>query len=175
MLSFVRSWERGSDHGDAHEEPDKSGDLSAKCDIDASKEVIDFKVVYNKNKYDVSFAVDKTIGELKVHLEDIIGVPHAMQKVMIKGLAKDERTLRDLGVVKGAKVMVVGSKLDDVLAVSTPSKQDFLDEKASSTTKEPFCKQKQHKKVIDIGIPEDVMPGIKNAKVSSLVLFVPNV
>ncbi|GLG97243.1 Uncharacterized protein GBIM_04037 [Gryllus bimaculatus] len=133
----------GSDHGDAHEEPDKSGDLSAKCDIDASKE---------------------TIGELKVHLEDIIGVPHAMQKVMIKGLAKDERTLRDLGVVKGAKVMVVGSKLDDVLAVSTPSKQDFLDEKASSTTKEPFCKQKQHKKVIDIGIPEDVMPGIKNAK-----------
>lgn len=46
-----------------------------------------------------------------------------MQKVMIKGLAKDERTLRELGVVKGAKVMVVGSKLDDVLAVSTPSKQ----------------------------------------------------
>jgi hypothetical protein len=42
---------------------------------------------------------------------------------MIKGLAKDERTLRELGVVKGAKVMVVGSKLDDVLAVSAPSKQ----------------------------------------------------
>lgn len=51
------------------------------------------------------------------------GVPQSMQKVMIKGLAKDERTLRELGVVKGAKVMVVGSKLDDVLAVSTPSKQ----------------------------------------------------
>lgn len=46
-----------------------------------------------------------------------------MQKVMIKGLAKDEKTLRELGVVKGAKVMVVGSKLDDVLAVSSPSKQ----------------------------------------------------
>lgn len=46
-----------------------------------------------------------------------------MQKVMIKGLAKNDRTLRELGVTKGSKVMVVGSKLDDVIAVSTPNKQ----------------------------------------------------
>ena len=52
-----------------------------------------------------------------------IGVPQSLQKVMIKGLAKDDRTLKDLGVVKGAKIMVVGSKLNDVLAVSTPSAQ----------------------------------------------------
>lgn len=50
-------------------------------------------------------------------------MPQSLQKVMIKGLAKDDRTLRDLGVIKGAKVMVVGSKLNDVLAVSTPSTQ----------------------------------------------------
>jgi hypothetical protein len=37
---------------------------------------------------------------------------------MIKGLAKDEMTLRKLGVTKGAKVMVVGSSLNDVLKVS---------------------------------------------------------
>lgn len=53
----------------------------------------------------------------------VSGVPHSLQKVMIKGLAKDERSLRDLGVIKGAKVMVVGSKLNDVLAVSTPAPQ----------------------------------------------------
>lgn len=53
----------------------------------------------------------------------MLGVPTSLQKVMIKGLAKDERTLRELGVVKGARVMVVGCKLDDVLAVSTPSTQ----------------------------------------------------
>ncbi|CAG2055842.1 unnamed protein product [Timema podura] len=87
------------------------------------KQYVDFKVIYNKTKYDINFAVDDTVVQLKQYLQDVIGVPQAMQKVMIKGLAKDERTLRDLGVVKGAKVMVVGSKLDDVLAVSTPSKQ----------------------------------------------------
>lgn len=51
------------------------------------------------------------------------GVPYSLQKIMIKGLAKDERSLRELGVSKGAKIMVVGSKLTDVLAVSTPSAQ----------------------------------------------------
>lgn len=42
-----------------------------------------------------------------------------MMKVMIKGLAKDEMTLKMLGVTKGAKVMVVGSSLTDVLKVES--------------------------------------------------------
>lgn len=92
-----------------------------------------------------------------------------MQKVMIKGLAKDDRTLKDLGVTKGAKIMVVGSKLDDVLAVSTPSQLDLTEEKPAVATKEPFCKQKMHRKVLDKGIPDDVMPGIKSLKVCSVI------
>ena len=43
-----------------------------------------------------------------------------MQKVMIKGLARDDKTLRQLGVVSGAKVMVIGSTLNDVLSVAKP-------------------------------------------------------
>ncbi|XP_066992215.1 ubiquitin domain-containing protein UBFD1 isoform X1 [Anabrus simplex] len=127
-------------------------------------EFVDFKVIYNKTKYDISFELDNTVGQLKQHLQDVIGVPQSMQKVMIKGLARDERTLRELGVVKGAKVMVVGSKLDDVLAVSTPSKQEFAEEKGASSSKEPFCKQKQHRKVLDKGVPDDAMPGIRDTK-----------
>lgn len=128
-------------------------------------DIVDFTVIYNKNKFDVKFPLDDTVGQLKKHLQDIIGVPQSLQKVMIKGLAKDDRTLRDLGVTKGAKVMVVGSKLNDVLAVSTPSAQEVAEEKSSvAATKEPFCRQKMHRKVLDKGVPEDVMPGIKNAK-----------
>jgi len=41
---------------------------------------------------------------------------------MIKGLAKDDQTLREAGVVAGAKVMLVGSKLDDVMSVAAPQK-----------------------------------------------------
>ena len=43
-----------------------------------------------------------------------------MQKVMIRGLARDDKTLRQLGVASGAKVMVVGSTLNDVLSVAKP-------------------------------------------------------
>ncbi|XP_021928505.1 ubiquitin domain-containing protein UBFD1-like isoform X2 [Zootermopsis nevadensis] len=165
----------GSEQGDASGGKCNSESKGAESDIctqtkeegdelEVPKESVDFKVIYNKNKYDVNFLLDSTVGQLKQHLQDIIGVPQSMQKVMIKGLAKDERTLRELGVVKGAKVMVVGSTLDDVLAVSTPSKQDIQDEKMATASKEPFCKQKQHRKVLDKGVPDDVMPGIKNTK-----------
>lgn len=61
--------------------------------------------------------------------------------------------------------MIVGSKLDDVLALSIPTKQDLTDEAVSSANKEPLSKQKIHRKVLDKGIPEDVMPGILNSKV----------
>lgn len=67
--------------------------------------------------------------------------------------------------ISGAKVMIVGSKLDDVLAVSIPTKQELTEEATSAASKEPLSQQKLHRKVLDKGIPEDVMPGILNAKV----------
>lgn len=67
--------------------------------------------------------------------------------------------------IQGAKVMIVGSKLDDVLAVSIPTKQDLIDEAVSSVSKESLSQQKVHRKVLDKGIPEDVMPGILDSKV----------
>lgn len=70
-----------------------------------------------------------------------------------------------IDVFVGAKVMIVGSKLDDVLAVSIPTKQELQDEAASGSSKEPASQQKMHRKVLDKGIPEDAMPGILEAKV----------
>ena len=67
--------------------------------------------------------------------------------------------------------MVVGSKLDDVLAVSIPTKQEQEEATASSTSKEPLSKQKLHRKVLDKGIPEDVMPGILEAQVCKISTF----
>jgi len=124
---------------------------------------IEFKVVFNKKKYDITFNVDETVGALKSHLQDIIGVPSTMQKIMIKGLAKDEMTLKKLGVVKGSKVMVVGSTLNDVLEVAKkPTAQQLKEEERKDSLKESFSQQKIHKKIIEKGVPEDAMPGIKN-------------
>ncbi|XP_077979697.1 ubiquitin domain-containing protein UBFD1-like [Glandiceps talaboti] len=129
------------------------------------KETVDFKVVYNKKKHDVTFGLDETVATLKLHIQTITGVPPAMQKVMFKGLMKDEKTLRELKVTKGAKMMVVGSTLNDVIAINTPTaeagKEDQTD---TGPAKESLSKQKQHKKVLDKGKPDDIMPGIKGKK-----------
>ncbi|XP_029660461.1 ubiquitin domain-containing protein UBFD1-like isoform X1 [Formica exsecta] len=142
----------------------ESQDTTATALQEPPTENINFTVIYNKQKISVNFALDGTVAELKTHLQKIISVPQAMQKVMFKGLAKDDQTLRNLGITKGAKVMIVGSKLDDVLAVSIPTKQDLIDEAVSSVSKEPLSQQKVHRKVLDKGIPEDVMPGILDSK-----------
>ncbi|XP_059475763.1 ubiquitin domain-containing protein UBFD1-like [Neocloeon triangulifer] len=127
-------------------------------------ETVSFKVIFCKTKHEVEFGLDKTIIKLKNHLQKIIGVPPAMQKIMIKGLAQDDQTLRSLGVTKGAKVMVVGSKLDDVIAVSAPSPQELAAAESSTKEKETFCSQTMHKKILDKGIPDDALPGIKGIK-----------
>lgn len=131
------------------------------CEI---PEQVEFTVVFNKTKHDITFAWDATVLELKAHLERICGVPQSNQKLIVKAMARDEMTLRKAGVVKGGKVMLVGSKMDDILAVKSAPKE-IMEEKASSqANKEPLCMQKIHRKVLDKGIPPDAMPGIKGGK-----------
>ncbi|PIK52598.1 hypothetical protein BSL78_10502, partial [Apostichopus japonicus] len=129
------------------------------------KETVTFKVMFNKQKYDVTFDLDGTVSGLKGHIQTVTGVPSAMQKLMFKGLLKDDKTLRELKVTKGAKFMLVGSKLDDVLEVNKPvDKKALAEEEKKGATKEPFCKMKLHKKILDKGVPDDAMPGIKGVQ-----------
>ncbi|XP_014661800.1 PREDICTED: ubiquitin domain-containing protein UBFD1-like isoform X2 [Priapulus caudatus] len=141
----------------------ESGDMQE--DV-ANKEMVDFKVVFNKQRLDVSFPVDDKVSSLKAHIHKITGVTPAMQKLMFKGLMQDEKTLRELNVSTGAKLMLVGSKLNDVIAVSSvnPEKIRAEDKAQESVKKEPVSRQKMHKKVIDRGIPEDCMAGVKSVK-----------
>lgn len=132
--------------------------------ISAVVENIDVKVIYNKKKYDVSVPADLMISEFKQKLQGLLGVPDSMQKLMFKGLLQDSQTITSSGITKGSKIMLVGSTLNDVLAVSSVSKQDVAEMEKASTVKEPLCKQKIHRKVLDKGIPDDAMPGIKTIK-----------
>ncbi len=40
-----------------------------------SGEKVEFKVIYNKKKYDVNFPLDSDVGALKSHLQSLIGIP----------------------------------------------------------------------------------------------------
>lgn len=65
-----------------------------------------------------------------------------MQKVMYKGLLPEDKTLREIKVTNGAKIMVVGSTINDVLAVNTPKEVIQQEVKAEENKKEPLCQQK---------------------------------
>ena len=153
----------------AENETDVNGDNDGKnaaTEDEDSGEKVEFKVIFNKKKYDVSFPLDKDVAALKVHLQAIIDIPPAMMKVMIKGLAKDEMTLRSLGVNKSSKVMVIGSSLNDVLSVSaTPSAAQLKEEeKAAKKAETSSSREKMHKKVLDKGKPDEALPGKKGVK-----------
>ena len=40
---------------------------------EAPKEMVDFKVVYNKQKLDVEFPLDETVAKLKTHIQTLTG------------------------------------------------------------------------------------------------------
>lgn len=128
-------------------------------------EIIQFVVIYSKEKFDVKLSDTSTILQLKTHLESIIGVPQSLQKVMYKGMAKNEQTLKSLGVTNKTKIMLVGSKLNDVLNLATvPSADEQKALQEEKVSKEPWSRQKMHRTVLDKGLPDDVMPGILNTK-----------
>lgn len=110
---------------DPAEAPAESAACSSESIEDSVCEIpeqVEFTIVFNKVKHDITFAYDATVLELKAHLERICGVPQSAQKLIIKGMARDTMTLRKAGVVKGGKVMLVGSKMDDILAVKSAPK-----------------------------------------------------
>lgn len=122
-------------------------------------------VMYNKRRYDVQVALSSKMAALKEELQRLTGVPSAMQKLIYKGAPKadDDKSLRDLNLSANMKLMLVGSTLDDVLNLEVPTPEQ-LKEDTPQATKEPICKQKLHQKVVEKGVPEDAIPGIRNVK-----------
>lgn len=150
-------------------EEDKS-DVQMKEDdtIVSSGESLKFKMVWNKVNYDMTkLGKDNTVGEMRKYIEELTGIPPNMQKIMFKGLVKDDnKTLGEIKLSSGAKVMVVGSTIKDIEQVKTPTTQELKAEAKAeaAANKEPLCKQKQHLKVLEKGKPEDVPVGVKGVK-----------
>lgn len=154
---------------DAGNATTQDSSISNGDDADDKQEAVDLKIIWNKNKYDLKIPVDSTGAKLKerihsltgVHSESFtcncgstvflktrlclclfLGLPPAMQKVMYKGLLPEDKTLREIKITSGAKIMVVGSTINDVLAVNTPKEVIQQEVKAEENKKEPLCRQK---------------------------------
>ncbi|XP_034568032.1 ubiquitin domain-containing protein UBFD1 [Notolabrus celidotus] len=151
-------------HSDAENATTQESSISNGDDANEQREMVDVKIIWNKKKYDLKIPIDDTGAKLKESIHSLTGLPPAMQKVMYKGLLPEDKTLREIKVTNGAKIMVVGSTINDVLAVNTPKEVIQQEVKAEENKKEPLCRQKQHRKVLDKGKPDDIMTSIKGTK-----------
>ncbi|NXP41325.1 UBFD1 protein, partial [Leiothrix lutea] len=146
-----------SPEGEERREPPQAS-VSNGGDEDSGRELVELKVIWNKNKYDVKFCLDSTGAELKQKIHSLTGLPPAMQKVMFKGLLPEDKTLREIKVTNGAKIMVVGSTINDVLAVNTPKDAAQQEVKAEENKKEPLCRQKVINISIIAGVGKCLLP-----------------
>jgi len=90
-------------------------------------------------------------GDLKKLIEAETKIAPALQKVLIKGIPKDEVILKSLGVTSSTKIMVIGTTLDDVMSVSKAPDKEALAAEESNASKDSsnWCSMTQHKKIID--------------------------
>ncbi|XP_065194091.1 ubiquitin domain-containing protein UBFD1-like [Sycon ciliatum] len=123
-----------------------------------------FRVVFKKQTHNVTMGTSCSVGELKAHAEALTGVPVSMMKLMFKGMLKDDnKTLEAVGIKSGSKLMVVGSTVDDVLAVTAPVAAASASASSSASAEKKstkLCDMEKHKKIISKGKPEDATIGI---------------
>merc|ERR1711871_646526 len=105
---------------------------------------------------------DETVGQLKNKLEKLTHVPRPMQKLVWKGVLKDDTaTLAAAGVKNKAKIQVVGSSVADVLSsTSSAGVAPPPDDPSGVAPNGPLCEEARHAKVLAKGPPEDVHPAI---------------
>ncbi|EFN55612.1 hypothetical protein CHLNCDRAFT_133751 [Chlorella variabilis] len=133
-------------------------------------ECIAIKVTYGKQSVTTSRPLLSTVASLKADVAAHTGVPpeNQVRKLLFKGMLKDEQTLQAAGLKSGSKVIVMGSRPEEIKvtklgqAGAAGGGGGDWDDKPPS---EPWSEQEQHKKVISKGRPDDGWPGIKDKQV----------
>lgn len=123
-----------------------------------------FLCMFGKKEFEMDMGSGETVGQLKEKLGKLTEIPPAMQKLLWKGVLKDDTaTLAAAGVKNKAKIMVVGSTMGAVLAsTSSGGVAPPPDEKAEPDSK--MSEETRHIKVISKGPPDDAHPAILGAQ-----------
>jgi len=128
-----------------------------------SPSTVKFTLTFKKQTFPMDRPLDEKLGDFRQIIAKDTGVAAGLQKLMLKGLMKDDsKTLRELGVKDGVKIMLVGSSIEDVMnTAAPPPPSDSKEDKVEEASKEPLSEQLPHKKIIDKGLPEGAELGKK--------------
>jgi len=127
-------------------------------------DAIHLQVNFKKNNHTIEIGGDNTLGEFRQYIAAETGVAAGLQKLMLKGMLKDDsKTLNQLGIKDGLKIMLIGSTISEVMSASSApvATNSTQETKTEETTTESLSEQLPHKKMIDKGVPEGAEPGKK--------------
>lgn len=131
---------------------DKPPDDPVKKDETEDMPKFPVTVMYNKNPLSLQISPAMTVLQLKELVKERTGVDIHLQKVLLKGIAKDDAILKTLGVSESTKkILVIGSSIEDVLKVKeVPVTADEKGgEKGGADGGSNWCSMQNHKKIID--------------------------
>ncbi|KAJ3028167.1 UNVERIFIED_CONTAM: Ubiquitin domain-containing protein ubfd1 [Siphonaria sp. JEL0065] len=119
---------------------------------------IPFKVSYKTQVLEFELAPTATVSELKKLIENETQIDVGLQKLLFKGILKDEQTIEEAKIGTNSKVMLMASSAKDILQVVTPpvtsSSGLGLDPAAALAAKPSIFTETEHAKIIKRGKPD---------------------
>ncbi|KAI8817415.1 uncharacterized protein EV422DRAFT_224173 [Fimicolochytrium jonesii] len=128
------------------------------------EETVTFKLSHGKKVYDISVPKSNNISQVKQQVEELTGVHALMQKLLFKGMLKDDKTVEEAGLKDGVKVILMASKVEDIVKLATAAKTTTAPVDAAPVKRLSLSEQTEHKKVLDKGKPPNAEPGLKGRK-----------
>jgi hypothetical protein len=107
--------------------------------------------------------LSSTIAHLKTLISTTTTVAPELLKVLVKG-AKDELTLSSLGLTQGSKIIVIGTRLEEVLDQAKRPEVVVAATANESEKESDWSTTPRHLKVLEKGPPDDVMAGISGVQ-----------
>jgi len=124
-------------------------------------------VKHGKDTIEVDTEATATVSQLKEELATRTGVQPAMQKLMFKvQLKEDAKTLQEVGLKDGTKLMLIGTSVEQVLSMAIAPKvvsEAPEDDKAKKEAE--AAEMKKHEKVVKLGVPADAEPPLLGQQV----------
>lgn len=135
---------------------------TSRCTFEPRGEQGDITVVFGKDKLQITIGSENTVGELKQKIEQLTGIPPATQKLMKGGILKDDsKPLKDAKVTNGSKLMLVGTKMEDVINVNIPVTTSTANDLHVKSEKKSLCEEEAHKNFLDKNpVPAEAEPGL---------------
>ncbi|PRP82162.1 hypothetical protein PROFUN_10433 [Planoprotostelium fungivorum] len=143
--------------------------------MDANK--VNFIISFNKKQHEIitRTGVDpnEKLKDLRQTIYKLTEVAPPLQKLMFKGILKDEdKTVQELGIKEGTKIMMIGSTISDVMNASAPTEattqvkegESFYTTSAHTypeDNSESLSEKMPHKKIIAKGKPDEIEPALK--------------